>query len=56
MMIIIQHLIIWIVIFLIIASQANNIKEALKGTGLFLVLLYMFFGYLYLIVYLGGHL
>ena len=51
-----EHLTIWIISFIIILAQLKDIKLAAKATGMFLVLLYLFFGYFFLIIYMGGHL
>ena len=53
--IIIGHLIMWVIIFGIALAQFNNIKLAIKATVMFLILLYLFFGYFFLIIYMGGH-
>lgn len=51
-----EYFIIWVISFIIILAQLEDIKLAAKATAMFLILLYLFFGYLFLIVYMGGHL
>ena len=52
---ILEHLALWVLVFLIAAAQCDNLKDTLKATGLFIVLLYLFMGGFFLIIFCGGH-
>ena len=52
---ILEHLVLWIFIFFIALAQINDLKQATQATALFLILLYLFLGIFFIIIYMGGH-
>lgn len=48
------HIAILIIIFMVAINQCNNFKDALKATGLYLILLYGWIGILYGFLWLGA--
>ena len=48
------HILIFIIVFIAAIIQCKNYKEALKATGLYLILLYGWIGILYGFFWLGA--
>ena len=52
---ILEHIALWVIVFIIALAQVKDFKHAAQATGLFLIILYLFLGYFYLIIRMGGH-
>lgn len=50
-----EHLVIWITVFVIACGQCGDVKSGAKGTVLFMILFYLFFGMFIVMFYCGGH-
>ena len=54
--ILLEHLAIWAIVFIVTIIQTEDLKMAASCTWRFMLILYLWFGILYLIVINGGHL